>query len=241
MSADPGDAAREASNDATGAPRRIGVFGGTFDPVHRGHLASAVEIAAAHDLHPVLLVLSADPPHKRAADAASAADRWRMLQLAVGDAEARGEAPAGLLVPCDVEIRRAGPSWTVDTLRQLAAEHPGAELFFIVGADAYADIETWKQPGELLALANVIVTSRPGSDSLSQPPIPPIAARDHARYDPVIGVYVHTSGHTLRGHRIRGIEVSATGIRRDSSLGKPLETLTGDSVARYIREHGLYR
>jgi nicotinate-nucleotide adenylyltransferase len=240
MSADA-DAGPRAAEKGQPAARRIGVFGGTFDPVHRGHIASAVEIAAAHQLHPVLLVLSADPPHKRAADAAPAADRWQMLQLAIGDAEARGEAPTGLLVACDVEIRRQGPSWTVDTLRQLAAEHPGAELVFILGADAYADIETWKQPGELLALASVIVTSRPGSDSLSQAPIPPIAAREHARYDPGIGVHVHTSGHTLRGHRIRGIEVSATGIRRDAALGKPLETLTGDSVARYIREHGLYR
>jgi len=219
--------------------RRIGVLGGTFDPVHLGHLASAREIAEAYDLERVLLVLAARPPHKRGDDAAPVDSRWQMLNLAVREAAAR-EAADGVLEPCDIEIQRDGPSWTVDTLRELGALHPGAELFLILGIDAYEEIDTWSRPGEILSLASIIVTTRPGREFPQGAPLVPVAARADARYDPAIGVTVHTSGHSLRGHRIRGIEVSATDIRRRVRSGLPFAHLTGDAVARFITEQRLY-
>jgi nicotinate-nucleotide adenylyltransferase len=165
--------------------------------------------------------------------------RWQMLRLAVE--ENRLEHPAAaLLEASDLELRRSGPSYTVDTLRELGAVHPGAQLFLIVGIDAYEEIDTWSRPGEILELASVIVTSRPGCDFAQGSVIPPVAARSSARYDPSIGVHVHTSGHTLRGHRIGGIEVSATDIRRRVRAGQPVAHLTGGAVARFIQEHGLY-
>jgi len=214
--------------------RRIGILGGTFDPVHLGHLASAREIAEAYDLERVLLVLAARPPHKRGDDAAPIDARWKMLNLAVH------ETADGLLEPCDIELRRDGPSWTVDTLRELGRLYPDAELFLILGIDAYEEIDTWSRPGEILTLASIVVTTRPGREIPEGAPHPPVAARKDARYDPAIGVYVHTSGHSLRGHRIRGIEVSATDIRRRVRSGLPFAHLTGDAVARFITEHRLY-
>lgn len=218
--------------------RRTGVLGGTFDPVHLGHLASAADVAKAFALDRVLLVLSARPPHKGGEAAAPAALRWRMLELAVAE---RREAGAGVLLePCDLELRRDAPSWTVDTLRELQALHPDDELFFVLGIDAWLEVDTWSRPGELLALANVIVTTRPGLEFPPGAPEPPFAARGDARYDPDLGAHVHKSGHTLRGHRIRGLEISATDIRRRVKAGLPIDALTGPAVARFIAEQRLY-
>lgn len=241
--------------------RRIGILGGTFDPVHLGHLASAREIAKAYALERVLLVLAARPPHKRGDEAAPVDLRWQMLNLAVREAaehasllaepspsESKPEpgrpgstsAASTVLEPCDIELRRDGPSWTVETLRECAAAYPGAELFLILGIDAYEDIDTWSRPGEILTLANIIVTTRPGRDFPQGAPLPPFAARKDARYDPAIGVYVHKGGHTVRGHRIRGIEASATDIRHRVRSGLPVAHLTGVAVARFLTEHRLY-
>jgi nicotinate-nucleotide adenylyltransferase len=222
------------------AEARIGIFGGTFDPVHLGHLASAREVAAAYSIDKVLLMLSARPPHKAGGEEAAPDDkRWEMLRLAAGE-DRREHAGGAVLEPSDLELRRRGPSYTVDTLRELAALYPAAQLFLILGIDAYEEIDTWSRPGEILELANVIVTSRPGCDFAQGAVIPPVAARSSAGYDPAIGVYVHTSGHTLRGHRIGGIEVSATDVRRRVRAGLPIGHLTGEAVARFIHDHGLY-
>jgi len=213
--------------------RRLGVLGGTFDPVHLGHLASAREVAAAFELERVLMVVSARPPHKGGSGAAPAADRLEMLRLAVaGDT---------LLDPCGIELRREGPSYTVDTLQELAATHADADLFLIVGIDAWREVDTWSRPEALAEFASVVVTSRPGCDEGPPAPLPPVAARDLARYDPRIGFHVHNSGHAYYGHRLRGIDASATDIRRRVRDGLPIDHLTGPAVARYIREHGLYR
>jgi nicotinate-nucleotide adenylyltransferase len=222
------------------AERRIGVFGGTFDPIHLGHLASARQIARAFSLDTVLLVLAARPPHKPDHDAAPDAMRWQMLVLAVEEDRASHAGSNVVLAPCDIELVRSGPSYTVDTLGELARLHPDAELFLILGIDAYAEIDTWSRPGEILRLANVVVTTRPGCDFPGGAVIPPVAARPEARYDPSIGVHVHTSGHTIVGHVIDGIEVSATDIRRRVREGLPIAHLTGDAVARFIHEHSLY-
>lgn len=221
---------------------RVGILGGTFDPVHLGHLASAREVAEAFSLDRVLLVLAGTPPHKDSLSATPAQLRWQMLELAAQSPVASGALYSGApLEPCDIELRRDGPSWTVDTLSELKQREPDTEFFLILGIDAYQDIDTWSRPEAILELSNVIVTSRPGHSFDSQPPVPPVAARDNARYDPDIGAYVHTSGHRLLTHRIRGIEVSATEIRRRVRDGQPIDDLTGASVARFINEHQLYR
>jgi nicotinate-nucleotide adenylyltransferase len=212
---------------------RLGILGGTFDPVHLGHVASAEDVARAYALDRVLLVLSARPPHKEEHAHATVADRLAMLRLATA-----GRPP---LEACDLEVRRPGASYTVDTLRELLRATPGAELVLIVGIDAWREIDTWSRPGELLELARVVVTTRPGAEFPPAGLLPPVAARADCCYDPVIGCYRHKSGHELTAHPFAGVDVSSTDIRRRIRAHLPFDHLVPSVVADCIRERRLYR
>jgi nicotinate-nucleotide adenylyltransferase len=131
---------------------RIGVFGGTFDPVHVGHLVAAVEARRALELDRVLMVVAGDPWQKRGNVAASAADRLAMVEAAVADVEG--------VEACDLEIRRPGPTYTADTLEALTQE--GRSLFLIVGADVAASLHTWTGVERIPALATLAVVDRAG-------------------------------------------------------------------------------
>lgn len=136
-------------------PQRLGVFGGTFDPPHRGHLAVAHAAQRTFALDRVLLVVANDPWRKSPDRAITpAADRLAMVQAMARD-------QAGLEVS-DVEIRRGGPSYTVVTLRELAAAHPGSELFLIIGRDLVDDFSSWHESVEIGRLATIVVVDRPG-------------------------------------------------------------------------------
>lgn len=166
-----------------------------------------------------------------------------MLELAAGDDP--------LFEVNDLEVRRSGPSYMVDTLEELHAKEPDAELFLILGVDAYSIIDTWHKSGELLAQASIIVTTRPGEPGGETAPLPPVAARESCWYHPPIDGYRHSSGHTLRAHQIDGLEVSASQVRavaaRSSREGlsaaariEALTPLTGPAVAAYIVDRDLY-
>ena len=135
----------------------VGVFGGTFDPVHIGHLVSALEVRHQIGLERVLLVVANDPWQKKGSVFAKAADRLAMVQAAVDGIDG--------LQADDTEIRRGGPSYMVDTLFELRKRFPGEELSLIVGADAAAGLDTWARPDELKRLASVVVMDRAGSES----------------------------------------------------------------------------
>ena len=215
---------------------RLGVFGGTFDPVHLGHLVSARACSQAFDLERVLLLLSARPPHKDETAEASVEDRLSMLELSTaGDPRLR---------VCDLEVRRAGPSYMSDTLAEFADLYDNYSLYLILGEDAYREIDSWHKPELLLERANIIVTSRPGATTphgRENAFRPPVAARQACCYDSAIEGYVHRSGHSLIGYDLAGIDVSASEIRRRARAGEPLDSLTGTAVAAYIDDHGLYR
>jgi len=200
--------------------------------VHLGHLASANQVARAFNLTTVLLVLSARPPHKPHRQPAPVDDRWKMLQLAT-----RAQA---LLHPSDIEIRRPGPSYMVDTLVEVARQHPGCEVFLIVGIDAYQDVDTWHRPECLLELANVIVTTRPGFPLPPGGVEPPFAAREECCYDPAIGAHRHKSGHRLFVHPLDGLTISSSEIRQRAAAGVDVSELTGREVAAYIHSRRLY-
>jgi len=200
--------------------------------VHLGHLASARSTRRAFELDRVLLVLSARPPHKHATLPAPIEDRMAMLELAT--ASERG------IEASDLEVKRPGPSYTYDTLLALRATDPDDELHLIVGIDAYEEIDSWYRAGDLLALANVIVTSRPGQPFPERVPNPPVAATGACCYDSSVGCYVHESGHVLIAHHIDGVDASASDIRCRAREGLPIDHLTGPAVARYILDHGLY-
>lgn len=214
------------------ADRRVGVLGGTFDPIHLGHLSSARQVAAAQRLQKVLLVLSARPPHKPRHKPAPLEHRWAMLQLAV-----RGDP---LLAASDVEMQRSGLSYTVATLEALAANETDTDLYLIVGIDAYAEIDTWHRPDRLLALAHVVVTTRPGYVLPPEGVLPPIAARNACCYDSAIACHVHKSGHRLLVQPLDGLDISSSDIRARVSMGLPVAEDTGEAVAAYIRRHSLY-
>ena len=136
-------------------PLRLGLFGGTFDPPHVGHLVTAVNVRHALGLDRVLLMVAHDPWQKSDGRSVTpAADRLAMVQAAVAGVE--GLEASGL------EIDRGGPTYTADTLAALSQMHPGAELFTIVGDDAAAGLETWERPAEVAALSRLVVVDRPG-------------------------------------------------------------------------------
>lgn len=136
-------------------PLRLGLFGGTFDPPHVGHLVTAVNVRHALGLDRVLLMVAHDPWQKTGDRAVTpSADRWAMVCAAVAGVEG--------LAADDTELRRGGPSYTADTLAALSQMYPGAELFTIVGDDAAAGFETWERPAEVARLSRLVVVDRPG-------------------------------------------------------------------------------
>ncbi len=188
---------------------RIGVFGGTFDPPHLGHLVVASDACAALGLDRVLWIPSAVPPHKLHTVRAPAETRLELVEAAIqGDPRFTAD---------DLELRRAGPSYTVDTLRELARRHPGAELVLLIGADNLREIPGWKEPHEILRLARVAVLSRDGAGVPADAPIPATAVA------------------------VTRVDVSATEVRRRAAAGETIRYLVPDAVRALVERRGLYR
>ncbi|MEV8272628.1 nicotinate-nucleotide adenylyltransferase [Microbacterium sp. NPDC077184] len=193
---------------ATRAPR-IGVMGGTFDPIHHGHLVAASEVAQSFDLDEVVFVPTGEPWQKT--EVSPSEHRYLMTVIAT--------ASNPRFTVSRVDIDRAGPTYTIDTLRDLAAQRPGAELFFITGADAVAQIFSWRNHDELWALAHFVAVSRPGH-------------------------VLNTSGlpsEDVSQLEIPALAISSTDCRDRVELGHPVWYLVPDGVVQYIAKHHLYR
>ena len=194
---------------------RIGVLGGTFDPIHIGHLAAARAAIECARLDRVLFVPTGQPPHRPAA-AASADHRLEMTRLATaGDQR---------FAVSDLELRRPGASFTSDTLRDLRALYPDADLFLILGWDAARLFRTWHEPDQVRRLAAIVVVARPGSGS-PQPADLAAAGLDGEH------VVVCVDGTP---------DVSASAIRRDVVGGRSLDGKVPPAVQQYVAAHGLY-
>jgi nicotinate-nucleotide adenylyltransferase len=195
-------------------PTRRGLLGGTFDPVHLGHLRAAENAREALGLEDVRFVPARLPPHRPEA-ASSALDRFAMVALAT--------ATHPRFVVSDLELRRDGPSYTIDTVSTLRQEHPGDELVLIVGSDTFPEMESWRELGRLLELCHLAVVPRPGGEE---------RPADWTRRHP-----------ELRFSRVEadGLAVSATEVRRRAREGKSIRYLVPDGVADYIAKRGLYR
>lgn len=221
-----------AASAPRAAPRPLGILGGTFDPIHCGHLALAREVRAALELDCVLLVPAGDPPH-RTAPAASARDRLAMAELAATDT-------AGIAVD-GREVRRSGPSYTVLTLSELRLERPFQSLVLIVGADAFLGFESWHRWREILGLAHVLVVARPGTD-LATGLSPVLAQEWHDRHATDPQVLEKTTGGAIYEQPITPHAISASAIRAALARGDMAAArgLVPDAVLAYIGRHHLY-
>ena len=189
---------------------RIGIFGGTFDPIHVGHLVAAVNVH--HDLHlDRLLVVVANQPWQKEGGRpiTPAEDRYAMVEAALGD---RPGIEASRL-----EIDRGGPSFTADTLGVVGEEYPGADLFTIVGADVADMLTTWERHEVVASRSTLVVVNRPGA--VRTAPLP---------------------GWRIEEVEVPALEVSSTDLRRRAADGRPLEYLVPDAVIRCIRARNLY-
>jgi nicotinate-nucleotide adenylyltransferase len=212
----------------------IGIFGGTFDPTHLGHLRAAEEVREAEALDEVRFVPAALPPHKEAAALVTAAHRLRMVELAIAGVP-------GFRVS-SLELERTGLSYSVDTLRAVRTEvGDRVRVVFVLGHDAFRDFHTWKEHAAIFGLCDVVVVTRPPAPATLAHEEIPLAAREAFCYESSSGVFRHRSGHVLKLQRITALDISAASIRARVAAGRSIRFLVPSSVAGYIAEHGLYR
>jgi nicotinate-nucleotide adenylyltransferase len=211
---------------------RIGILGGTFDPVHTGHVDTALAAQRALMLDAVLLLPSGTPPH-RTQPQASRFHRFAMAALAVTGVQ-------GLMVS-DLEIGATEPSYTFDTLARLhAAGLSASRLFFITGADAFAEIETWSRYPQVLDMAQFVVVSRPGYPAARlRTTLPELAPRMQTR-DPQAATVVDSAAPAVTLVDAPTRDVSSTEVRRNLESGASIAGLVPAAVETYIAQHGLY-
>jgi nicotinate-nucleotide adenylyltransferase len=190
---------------------RVGVMGGTFDPIHHGHLVAASEVQTLFDLDEVVFVPTGEPWQKDTATVSPAEDRYLMTVIAT--------ASNPRFTVSRVDIDREGPTYTIDTLRDLRAQRPDADLFFITGADALAQILSWKDVDELWELAQFIAVTRPGHELTDR------------------GLPVNRV--TLQ--EVPAMAISSTDCRERVAAGHPVWYLVPDGVVQYIAKYHLYR
>lgn len=194
---------------------RLGIMGGTFDPIHYGHLFIAEEARAQFRLNHVLFVPNGQPPHKKEYGLTPARARYAMTLIATHGNQAFGCSP--------IELHRSGPSYTVDTLTEIQRDQPDAELFYITGVDAVADILTWNRHEEVIQMATFIAAMRPGFDLMTLKERLPLPYLER----------ILLLGSTAIG-------ISSTDIRARLTKSLPVRYLMPDGVLDYIRKNNLY-
>jgi nicotinate-nucleotide adenylyltransferase len=209
-----------------------GVFGGSFDPVHFGHLRAAEEVREALGLERVIFIPAANPPHKPDMQLADGERRLRMVELAIAGHPLFSVSP--------LEIERGGTSYSVDTIETLTRLQPNVPLHFIVGTDAFREIHSWRDTERMFEIANLVVMRRPPGELDRSIAHLPVAAQKRFCYDPRTESFRHQSGTTLRFLDITAIGISATDVRRRVADGRSIRYLVPTEVERFIREHGLY-
>jgi nicotinate-nucleotide adenylyltransferase len=190
--------------------RRIGVMGGTFDPVHHGHLVAASEVQARFDLDEVIFVPTGQPWQKSERDVSPAEDRYLMTVIAT--------ASNPRFSVSRVDIDRPGPTYTIDTLTDLQATHPDSDLFFITGADALEQILSWRRADDVFDLAHFIGVTRPGYELVD----------------------THLPPGVVSLVEVPAMAISSTAVRARTAAGLPVWYLVPDGVVQYISKRGLY-
>ena len=193
--------------------KRIGIFGGTFNPIHHGHLINIALVKENFDLDLILLIPVKEPVHKSLSDNILPGDRLKMVELAIADERC--------YKALDIEIKRESPSYTITTLEELKKIYCNDELFLIIGSDSFNELDTWREYKKILSDYTVIVLQRPG-DTLLRNDLLSIAKKVELQ-----------TGYM--------IEISSSMIRDRANKGLPIKFFTTDDVVNYIRDKGLYK
>jgi len=211
---------------------KIGLMGGTFNPVHLAHLRIAEESRELCALDRIVFIPAADPPHKPLAGDVSFAQRCEMVRLAI-----TGNPVFEL---SDVEGRRGGKSYSIDTISHYCARHPDDELFFIIGSDSFLEIGLWHRYAEIFRLCSLIVIERPGRPAGDPLSALPVAIRGEFGYTCLPNMLQHESGRTVHILRGRPLDISSTGIRNRVAAGRPITGLVPPAVEAYIKNQRIY-
>ena len=210
--------------------RKIGLFGGTFNPIHLGHLRGAEEIREAFGLHQVIFIPAALPPHKTKEEVIEAHHRFEMVKRAIGGNP--------FFSVTDIELSRPEKSYSIDTIRYFRKNYTDL-FYFILGGDAFWEIETWKEFQDLFSNCNFIVMTRPG---VQRPSISlPAALVPAFHYEEEIQAWVHASGHLLSFKEITVLNISSTKVRETIEARKSVRYLVPAEIEAYIEKYGLYR
>ena len=219
---------------------RIGLFGGTFDPIHIGHLRAALEVKHGFDLDQIVIIPAALPPHKKGDQVTEAADRLKMVELGVG-------GRSGFSVS-DVELQRSGPSYSIDTINHFkTSSEQDSEIFFISGLDAFLEIDTWKSYKELLRQIAFIVIARPifdCSDITSrwkrlEDFIKDKISSDYQFSEPS-ACFIHSGAKPIYTFDVTPLDISSTRIRKLVKSGQPITYLVPEPVENFVKSRGLY-
>jgi nicotinate-nucleotide adenylyltransferase len=211
---------------------RIGILGGTFNPIHNAHLRIAEESRDLFGLDRVIFIPAATPPHKPLVGELSFASRLAMVRLSVADNP--------YFSVSDMEAVRGGRSYSIDTLRALRIEFPEDEIFFIIGADSFNDISTWREYAAIFALCNVVCVQRPGSTIKSLAMALPVAMSQEFCYDTAAKRLTHSSGHGVFALDGVLLDISSSHIRQLVRGGRSIRYLVPDAVEQFIKEQRLY-
>ncbi len=211
----------------------IGIMGGTFNPVHFGHLRAAEEVAQSLSLAQVIFMPAAQPPHKSPVGLAPFRHRYRMLELAmVGN-------PSFTL--SDLENQRPGKSYSVETLTQQSTLYgKDEELYFVLGLDAFMELPTWKSYRQLFSLCHFVVVARPGYSATSLGTMLQDQVSDEYSFDQAVEGFIHPSHCTVYYREVTLLDISSSTIRQLLAKGRSVRYLVPDEVEAYIYQQGLY-
>ncbi len=212
---------------------KLGILGGTFNPIHHAHLRIAEEVREACALDQVLFLPAALPPHKEVAGDTPFAHRLAMVNAAIADNPHFASS--------DLETRRTGKSYSVHTLEILREERPQDELYFIIGMDSFRDLASWREYPRLFELAHLVVASRPGVETEDPRTLLPIAIRTEFCYNCASKSLRHKSGTSVIFLQETFLDISSTRIRHLVKQGRSVRYLVHPLVNEYIVSHGLYR
>lgn len=212
---------------------KTGILGGTFDPIHFGHLRIAEEARERLELDRVLFLVANVPPHKTDLGTSPFATRLALVEAAVAD-----HAP---FAACAIEADHPGPNYSVDTLARLRRDYPDDSFYFIIGGDSFRDLPSWKNYLELFSLAHLVVVGRPGIDIDKPERALPVAAQKQFCYSGSPEKWRHKSGNWLYFLRETGLDISSTRLRALVAEQRSIRYLVPEPVRELIARQGLYR